>query len=66
VTQAGFITMLESHLALCASVPYDRSELLAWVAAMWPHIEDDPDAGRWAGEFIEARRSVSACVENIG
>jgi hypothetical protein len=49
MTQPDFAALLESHLALFAGVPYDRAELLAWVAAMSPHIEDDPDVGRWAG-----------------
>jgi hypothetical protein len=29
---------------------------------MWPHIEDDPDAGRWAGEFLEARTGAAAGI----
>jgi hypothetical protein len=27
------------------------------VAAAWPLIDDDPDVGYWAGEFIEANRA---------
>jgi hypothetical protein len=51
MTQADFIPLLESDLALLG-VAYDRSELLAYVASMWPWIADDPDAGRLAREFV--------------
>ena len=33
--------------------PFHRAELLAFVAAAWPLMEDDPDVPLWAGEFIE-------------
>jgi hypothetical protein len=55
MTQADFIPMRESQLAL-SGVPFERAELLAWVAFMWPYIADDPDSVRWAVEFVEARR----------
>ena len=54
MTQPDFIVMLESNLAL-RGVAFNRAELLAWVACLWPHILDDPDVHRWAGEFVEAR-----------
>jgi hypothetical protein len=56
MTQADFIPLLESELALLG-VAYDRAELLAWTACMWPWIDDDPDAGRWAREFAEVTRA---------
>jgi hypothetical protein len=58
MSQPDFIACLETDLAL-RGVAYDRRELLAWVASMRPWIEDDPDVGRWAGEFIEARASLT-------
>jgi hypothetical protein len=54
MTQRDFIPLLESDLALLG-VAYDRAELLAWTACMWPWIDDDPCASRWAREFIEER-----------
>jgi hypothetical protein len=55
MTQADFVACLQTDLAL-RGVAYDRAELLAWVAAMWPWLEDEPDVGRWAGEFVGGRR----------
>ena len=54
MTQADFLPLLESQLALYG-VALDRAELIEWVASMWAWIQDEPDAGRWAAEFIEAR-----------
>jgi hypothetical protein len=36
-------------------ISHDRSELLALIESAWPLIEDDPDVGRWAGEYAEVR-----------
>jgi hypothetical protein len=58
MTQADFSACLETYLALRGAA-FERAELLAWVAAMWPWLEDDPDVGRWAGEFLEARRELA-------
>ena len=38
-------------------VPFDRAELLDYVASMWPWIDDDPDTGHWAQAFIETMRA---------
>ena len=51
MTQADFLESLESELCLRRAA-FDRRALLAFVEAAWPLIDDDPDAGRWAGEFI--------------
>jgi len=45
MTPPDFVACLETALAL-RGVAYDRAELLAWVAAMWPWLEDDPDPER--------------------
>jgi hypothetical protein len=58
MTQRDFIPLLESDLALLA-IAYDRAELLAWTACMWPWIADDPCASRWAREFMEARAALT-------
>jgi hypothetical protein len=60
MTPADFIPLLESDLALLG-MAYDRAELLAWTACMWPWIEDDPCASRWAREFAEVVRA-DACA----
>jgi hypothetical protein len=36
-------------------VAFERLQLLTWMASMWTWIEDDPDVGRWAAEFVAAR-----------
>jgi hypothetical protein len=61
MTPADFLGCLESDPAL-RGVACERAELLAYVASMWPWIEDDPDAGRWAGEFLEARTGAAAGI----
>jgi hypothetical protein len=48
----------ESHLQLSGQ-PFERAELQAWVASMWPWIADDVDRD-WPAEFLEARRAVLA------
>jgi hypothetical protein len=55
MNQPGFFASLEIQLAL-GGVPFDRAELLAWVASMWPHIENDPYVTRWACEFVKTTR----------
>jgi hypothetical protein len=61
MTQPDFLAGLEHDLAL-RGVGFERAELLAYVASMWPWMEDDPDAGRWAGEFLEARTGAAAGI----
>jgi hypothetical protein len=56
LTQSDMVGMLEAELHLRGR-PWNRGELLAWLAAMWPWVEDDPDPYRWAGEFLEAARA---------
>jgi hypothetical protein len=59
MTQHDFLSALESQLQLSGQ-PFERAELQAWVASMWPWCQDDPDPVRWAAEFLEARRAVLA------
>jgi hypothetical protein len=58
MTPPDIVACLETALAL-RGVAYERAELLAWTAAMWPWLEDDPDVERWAGEFIEGRAALT-------
>jgi hypothetical protein len=57
MTQHDFLSALESQLQISGQ-PFERAELQAWVAAMWPWILDDVDRD-WAGGFLEARRMVA-------
>jgi hypothetical protein len=52
INLADFLQSVELELAL-RGVRYDRADLLAFVQAERTLIEDDPDATRWAGEFIK-------------
>jgi hypothetical protein len=50
VTQVDFLAMLETDLAL-RGVAFDRAELLAYVASMWPWIETTPTPAAGPGSF---------------
>jgi hypothetical protein len=54
MTLPDFITALESELRP-RPVVYDRRELETWATAVWPIAEEDPNPGRWAEAFLEAR-----------
>jgi hypothetical protein len=51
MTQADFVEALAGELCLCG-VAFHVLVLKEFVAAAWPRIEEDPDARRWAAEFI--------------
>jgi hypothetical protein len=53
MSQQDFIEALEAELQLRA-VPFDLAALLSFVEAAWPLIEENPDVGFWAGEFLKA------------
>ncbi len=59
MTRDDFALALESELQLTGR-PFDRGELLTWAADVWPLAEDDPDAGRWAREFLAASQAARA------
>jgi hypothetical protein len=59
LTTSEFTEAIETELRF-VGIAFDRAELLAWTEAMRPHIAEDPDAGRWAREFIEARATAKA------
>ena len=54
---ADFIISLEMELQL-RGVPFARADVLTFAADVWPLAEEDPDAGRWATAFLEARRGL--------
>jgi hypothetical protein len=53
MTQGDFVEALAAELRLAAA-RYDRRALAEFVASARPWIEEDPDAVRWAAEFIAA------------
>jgi hypothetical protein len=53
LTLPEFVEALEHELQF-RGMPFTRAELLAFVVSAWTLIEDDPDVGRWAWEFLEA------------
>jgi hypothetical protein len=57
--QTDFVAAVEAHLAL-AGVAFERRDLLAFVAACWPRVLEDPDPGRWAGLFLERLTEAAA------
>jgi hypothetical protein len=61
MTPAEFVQALEQELHLSGR-PFDRANVIAFVEAVWPLVEDDPDIGLWAGEFWNAE---SVAVEPV-
>jgi hypothetical protein len=55
MTQAEFFAALELDLQLRA-VPFARTDLLAFVADVWPLAQENPDVTYWAGEFMASGR----------
>jgi hypothetical protein len=53
MSQQDFVTALEQALQFCG-YPFSRAALQAFVADAWPLIDDRPDVGFWATEFIAA------------
>jgi hypothetical protein len=64
MTQSEFLACIEYVLRLAVR-PFTRAELQAYVASMWPHIEEDPDTGRWEAEFLEAERAATVGSEAV-
>jgi hypothetical protein len=56
MTLPDFLTGLELELRLRAAA-FDRGELEAWAADVWPRAEDDPDVIGWAEAFLAARQA---------
>jgi hypothetical protein len=54
-TQETMLQEIATRLGV-EGVPADVRDLAAWVAAAWPLVEDDPDAGRWAHEYARLLR----------
>jgi hypothetical protein len=58
MTPAEFTKALEQELHLTGR-PFDRASVLAFVEAVWPLVEDDPDIGLWATEFWETDEKLA-------
>jgi hypothetical protein len=50
----NFLAAVEAELHPLG-VPFTRADLVEFLTAAWPLVEDDPDAARWARGFLEAR-----------
>jgi hypothetical protein len=56
MTLPDFVTGLELELELrLRPVGFERAELEAWAAAVWPLAEEDPDVIRWSEAFLASR-----------
>jgi hypothetical protein len=71
MSSTDFAAALEAELHRLG-VPFDRAELLAFAACVWPLAADEPDPGRWAREFLEAaapcacrRREAARIVSGV-
>jgi hypothetical protein len=53
VTPDQFLDAVRAQLDLLG-VAHDRAALEAFVASVWPHVEEDPCPVRWARAFTEA------------
>jgi len=58
MTPADFLPLIEEDLR-ARYLPFDRGQLLAFVEAAFPLIEDDPDPVAWATAFLEAKREAA-------
>jgi hypothetical protein len=59
MTRPDFLAQLETALQQTAR-PFERATVLAFVADCWPLSEEDPDAERWTGEFLDAHAPAIA------
>jgi hypothetical protein len=53
MTPYRFARLLEAELLL-RQAQFSLADLQEFVAAAWPLIVDDPDAQRWAREFLDS------------
>jgi hypothetical protein len=58
MTRLEFVILLVEELQLRGQ-PFEHAALAEWLASMWPHVQEDPDPYRWAGEFLETHRSAA-------
>jgi hypothetical protein len=42
------------------NVEFSLCDLLSWSLAVWPIAREEPDPGRWADAFLEARAAATA------
>jgi hypothetical protein len=53
MTPSDFTALVETILST-AGVSFERRAVTAFIASMWPAIEDHPDPDHWAREFLSA------------
>ncbi len=55
MTQPDFLAALEQELRL-RGIGFNRADLVAFMADVWPLIEENPDVAFWARELLESGR----------
>jgi hypothetical protein len=63
-TRPEFLAALEAALQQRGK-PFRRADVLAFVEAAWPLIEEDPSPGRWAGEFSAAAAKAEGVPDAV-
>lgn len=58
MTLQDFIISLALELRY-RGLAFDRAALQVFAASVWPMAEDDPDPGRWVGEFVQAMQPAA-------
>jgi hypothetical protein len=51
---SAFIRSLEAELQ-ARGAEFSLSDLIEYARGVWPLARDEPDRGRWAAAFLEAR-----------
>jgi hypothetical protein len=54
MTQPEFVAQLEAALQQTGQ-PFDRSQIIEFVADCWPWMEADQDVAEWAQLFLDSR-----------
>jgi hypothetical protein len=57
-----FVSLLEDYL-LPTGLPFDRSDLIAFVEANWRLMDDAPDPAVWAAAFAELVRERTEAAQ---
>jgi hypothetical protein len=53
MTRGEFTRAVEAELQVTGR-PFSRADLQAFLEAVWPMVQDDPDPAHWAREFLTA------------
>jgi hypothetical protein len=58
VSRCDFMDLVESHLT-SLGVSFNPRDLMAFIDAQWPQIQDDPDPERWTETFVQTTRTTA-------